>query len=377
MKILFLQDYIRETHVHNSQNGQYVDYKRTDMGKKLTSLLNDIGLTGRDYMIDYDYDLIPEPQKVNNKTGKVIKYKEPVLKLRKEPEKRLLKRLMKTKPDIIIPMGGMGCKNLLNSTSITKARGVPVQKTITDEETGEFFDTWILPMFSMEYLSMNPNIENLVKADISTLSRFIAEGAQAFEPKKVEYELVMTIERVKQIFEFLSRFKPLTAWDLETNSLRGDVLGAKPLVMSLSWEEGQGVTIPLEHHESPWNEEELAIVYNHLQAFVADAQQPKVGHNIQFDIRFLMNTKGFAYFENNRDTLIGYYLIVAQKIESSKRLSDLAYELTDMGGYDNPLEDYKKKYKEDYIARKKAEIDELKASEKARVEKEYKLAQAK
>ena len=177
-------------------------------------------------------------------------------------------------------MGGMGCKNLLNSTSITKARGVPVQKTITDEETGEFFDTWILPMFSMEYLSMNPNIENLVKADISTLSRFIAEGAQAFEPKKVEYELVMTIERVKQIFEFLSRFKPLTAWDLETNSLRGDVLGAKPLVMSLSWEEGQGVTIPLEHHESPWNEEELAIVYNHLQAFVADAQQPKVGHNI-------------------------------------------------------------------------------------------------
>lgn len=98
---------------------------------------------------------------------------------------------------------------------------------------------------------------------------------------------------------------------------------------------------------------------------------------MQFDIRFLMNTKGFAYFENNRDTLIGYYLIVAQKIESSKRLSDLAYELTDMGGYDNPLEDYKKKYKEDYIARKKAEIDELKASEKARVEKEYKLAQAK
>ena len=347
------------------------------MGKKLTSLLNDIGLTGRDYMIDYDYDLIPEPQKVNNKTGKVIKYKEPVLKLRKEPEKRLLKRLMKTKPDIIIPMGGMGCKNLLNSTSITKARGVPVQKTITDEETGEFFDTWILPMFSMEYLAMNPNIENLVKADISTLSRFIAEGAQAFEPKKVEYELVMTIERVKQIFEFLSRFKPLTAWDLETNSLRGDVLGAKPLVMSLSWEEGQGVTIPLEHHESPWNEEELAIVYNHLQAFVADAQQPKVGHNIQFDIRFLMNTKGFAYFENNRDTLIGYYLIVAQKIESSKRLSDLAYELTDMGGYDNPLEDYKKKYKEDYIARKKAEIDELKVSEQERVEKAYKLAQAK
>lgn len=388
MKILFLQEYIRENHVHNGKNGQTVDFKRTEMGKKLTGLLNTIGLTGRDYAVDYVYDMIPEVQKVNPRTGKPIKYKTPTLRQRKEPEERLLRRLMKYKPDIIIPMGEMGCKNLLGSTSITKNRGVPTKKTITNEnilrtadeqglevdEVVDSFETWVLPMFSMEYWTANPNIENFIMADIDTLGKFVQEGEQAFIPKKVDYEFVDNIERVRQIFGFLDKTKPVTAWDLETNSLRGDLLGAKPLVMSMSWLEGQGVTIPLEHHEAKWSPEELNEIYDLFEKFLADRQQPKVGQNIQFDIRFLMNTKGFTEFEDNRDTKIAYYLIVSQKVDTSKRLSDIAYELTDMGGYDEPLEQYKKQYKENYIARKKAEIDAFKEAEKERVECEFKIA---
>lgn len=381
MKILFLQEYIRENHVKTDSSGvSTVDFKQSEMGKKLTKLLNTIGLTGRDYIYDYAYDLIPEVQKINPRTGKPIKYKSPTLKQRKEPEERLVRRLLKSKPDIIIPMGEIGCKFLLGNTSITKNRGVPTKQTITNEgrlgegEVVESFETWVLPMFSMEYWTANPNIENFVTADVATLGKFVQEGEQAFIPKTVNYELVMNIERVRQIFEFLYRFKPVTSWDLETNSLRGDLLGAKPLVMSMSWEEAQGVTIPLEHHEAPWTPEELDEIYNLFKVFLGDKQQPKVGQNIQFDIRFLMGTKGFIDFEDNRDTKIAYYLIVSQKVESSKRLSDIAYELTDMGGYDDPLEEYKKKYKEEYLAKKKAEIDEFKATEKARVEAEYKEA---
>ncbi|AID17426.1 DNA polymerase I [Listeria phage LMTA-148] len=50
-----------------------------------------------------------------------------------------------------------------------------------------------------------------------------------------------------------------------------------------------------------------------------------------------MSSKGFIKFNNNRDTKIGYYLSVTQQIEDSFKLSDLAYEMTDMGGYDKPL----------------------------------------
>lgn len=275
LKILFLQDHIRHTHVIN-QNGQpKVDYKRTDGGKMLTKYLADIGVSARQYQVDYDYDLIPEPAQIDQKTGQVKKYKTPVLKERVEPELRLKGRLLETRPDIIIPMGGMGTKYLLNNASITQTRGVPQRVELTED-----YSPWVLPMLSMEYLMMNPNQENLTLADIATLKKFLDNGDKAFIARKVEYEFVETIERVRQIFSFLYNHKPLTAWDLETNSLRPEMKGSKPLVASLSWCEGQGVTIPLEHKDFVWSEEDLAEVYFLLERFIADPDQVKVGHNI-------------------------------------------------------------------------------------------------
>lgn len=253
---MFLLDYIREDYVKEEPDGQVkVHYKQSSSGKELTRLLNDIGLTGRDYDVDFDYDGIPNPEKINPKTGKVQTYAEPKQSERKEPEKRLIKRLMKKKPGIIIPTGNMGCKNFLGVASISKQRGVPVKQTITDEETGESFNTWIFPMYSMEYYAVNPNIENLISADLSNIKRYLEKGEEAFIPKEVGYELVQDIHRVREIFTMFQNNKPLVAWDLETNTLQAEMKGAKPLVITLSWEEAQGVTIPLEHHESKWSKE--------------------------------------------------------------------------------------------------------------------------
>lgn len=118
-----------------------------------------------------------------------------------------------------------------------------------------------------------------------------------------------------------------------------------------------------------------ANLLKHQQAYqgIVHSTRKLVG-KVQFDIRFLMATKGFTEFWNNQDTLIAYYLIVVQKVEASKRLSDLAYELTDMGGYDAPLEDYKKEYKRKYIEEKTAEIEQLKAEAREKIEQEHKIA---
>jgi DNA polymerase I-like protein with 3'-5' exonuclease and polymerase domains len=91
---------------------------------------------------------------------------------------------------------------------------------------------------------------------------------------------------------------------------------------------------------------------------------------VQYDIRFLRLTKGFKKFVHHRDTKVMYYLLVNQEVESSLRLSDMAYELTDMGGYDKALEDFKKEYKQEYIAKEKARIEKLKAEYKAVVQAE-------
>ncbi|MEX5585827.1 hypothetical protein, partial [Pseudomonas lurida] len=55
-------------------------------------------------------------------------------------------------------------------------------------------------------------------------------------------------------------------------------------------------------------------------------------------------------------------------VESSLKLSDLSYEMTDMGGYDKPREEFKKQYAKEAIQKSK--------EEKARMKQEYKEAVA-
>lgn len=71
--------------------------------------------------------------------------------------------------------------------------------------------------------------------------------------------------------------------------------------------------------------------------------------NMQFDIRFLMSVYNFTEFEKNLDTKVAYFLVVSQEKAKSFKLTDIAYEMTDMGGYDKPLEEWKKNYIETYI----------------------------
>lgn len=72
--------------------------------------------------------------------------------------------------------------------------------------------------------------------------------------------------------------------------------------------------------------------------------------------------------------MIMYYQVVSQEVEKSFTLSDLAYEFTDMGGYDKPLDDYKVQYKKDYIEAEANKIAEAKAANKAEVDAKNKEA---
>ena len=195
---------------------------------------------------------------------------------------------------------------------------------------------------------MNKNAERQVLADFKTLGKFVREGEKVFKPSEVTYELVTSIERVREIFNKEIKNDnedgyDITAWDLETNSLQPDREGSKPLVLSMSWSNGQGVTIPLYKADFQWanGQEDINEIINLLKEWVASNEDIKVLHNATYDINFLMTTLGFKNFENNRDTKVGWYLAVTQEQAESLRLSDLAYEVTDQGGYDKPLEEFK------------------------------------
>lgn len=361
-KILILQEFVRVEHVVQRTNGDVdLNYMGSKLGQKLKGKLKEIGINPRDITIEYIYNQVPEPKKVDFRTKRPISYIEPTLKQVKDRFDYLDELITREKYDMVIPTGKLGCKYLLGEVSITKLRGVPNQKEITTETASH--TTWVFPMYSMEFITVKPNNEILYDADLSILKKYIDEGDEAFTPSEVSYEYVNTMERVREIFTYLKTNKPISSWDLETNTLLSDRDGAKALVISLSWEENQGVTIPIEHREHQWKPEELHELLELIKEYVADDNQLKVLQGGQYDIRFLMAVYGFKTFNKNADTKIGYYLTVSQEASKSFKLSDLAYEMTDMGGYDAPLEEWKAKYIEEYKAEhKKPPVNDIDGS---------------
>ncbi|AIF72018.1 DNA polymerase [Bacillus phage Riley] len=469
MKILFAQEYLRENHMKKMEDGSLKNvFLSTRGGKLLKNLITDgLGLDNKDFYIDYAYYAVPQVIG-RDKSGRAVKYKQPAQKDANPLHEEFRARIVKERPDIIVPSGNLGCKALLGKASISTMRGVPqkvriVHKTtkttdvpddifeeyrlsgvlrdlenslktatrglenidsgivgvrepfrdlvlrypqvqqerddavalvegleaeiselrlsgITPDfelpvtEVEESHTCWVLPMYSMEYMLVNPKIQNLVEADFGTLKKFVDEGEDAFVAKKVKYEDVTTIERVREIFTKIVHEAPVVSWDLETNTLSPERIGAKPLVISICWKEGTGATIPLQHKDFMWLPGHLAEIYKYIEEFVGNENIIKVGHNIKYDMKFLRLTRNITRFKNNRDTKTMYYLLVNQDVKGSLRLSDLTYEFTDMGGYDKALEDYKKQYIEDYKAKEKARIDKEKLDWKLKCDAEREQA---
>ncbi|WAX23341.1 DNA polymerase I [Staphylococcus phage vB_SauM_VL10] len=382
MKVLILYDHIREEHFSVSNDGSVKNVLlNTPNGRVLKQLLSNIsginrGRSTKDYDIEFLYPMVPTP--IKNNYGKTIKYQDIKLSEVKPYYERMNQIIIDNKYDIIIPLGKLGVKYLLNVSAIGKVRGVPNKVTITSEDKKH--DVWVLPTYSIEYTNVNKNSERHVVADLKLLGKFVEQGEDVFKPKEVKYELVTNIERVREIFNKEVKNDnhdgvDITAWDLETNSLSPDREGSKPLVLSMSWKNGQGVTIPLYKSDFTWEngQQDIDEILSLLKEWVASKEDIKVGHNLKYDMNFLMATQGFKDFENNQDTLVGWYLAVTQDTKDSKRLSDLAYEVTDVGGYDKPLEDFKEWYVLKLLRFLSDKLKEIKKENKKVAKKEYNI----
>lgn len=382
MKVLILFDHIREEHFSVSKDGSVKsNVLNTPNGKTLKKLLEKCSnlkrdKTNRDYDIDFLYNAVPTP--IRNDYGKIIKYQDVKQAEVKPYYERMNNIIIDNAYDMIIPVGKLGVKYLLNVTAMGKVRGVPSKATVENKTTSH--DVWVLPTYSIEYTNVNKNSERQVVSDLQTVGKFVEQGEEVFKPKEVSYELVDNMERVREIFTKEVKNDnydgvDITAWDLETNSLQPDKEGSKPLVLSLSWRNGQGVTIPLYKADFTWanGQDDIDEILELLKNWVASKEDIKVGHNLKYDIKFLMSTQDFTTFENNEDTLVGWYLAVTQSSKDSKRLSDLTYEVTDMGGYDKPFEDFRVWFHNKLLKHLSDKIKEIQKENKKIAKKEYEV----
>ncbi|AFN38171.1 DNA polymerase I [Staphylococcus phage 812] len=380
MKVLILFDHIREEHFSVSKDGSVKsNVLNTPNGKTLKKLLEKCSnlkrdKTNRDYDIDFLYNAVPTP--IRNDYGKIIKYQDVKQAEVKPYYERMNNIIIDNSYDMVIPVGKLGVKYLLNVTAIGKVRGVPSKVTIENGTSSH--DVWVLPTYSIEYTNVNKNSERHVVSDLQTVGKFVEQGEEAFKPKEVSYELVDNIERVREIFNKEVKNDnydgvDITAWDLETNSLKPDKEGSKPLVLSLSWRNGQGVTIPLYKSDFNWEngQDDIDEVLELLKNWLASKEDIKVAHNGKYDIKFLMSTENFKDFESIQDTKVGWYLAVTQEVKESLRLSDLAYEVTDVGGYDKPLEDFKLWFVTKLLRFFSDKIKEIQKENKKIAKKEY------
>lgn len=348
-------------------------YGNTAEGKRFKKELTPLGLReGVNYWFGYVYNRVPEPDKVT-KWGKVLSYKAPSITQQKELFPQVADYILQVQPDLIVPMGTLGSHWLVGQ-GITQSQGVASKVDVT--YGSQPYNCWVLPMLSQTYIEQVPNLKIQRDLSLVLLKTYLGKGEEALIPERPDYVYVDTMEKARKLLAKCAETGEL-AWDLETSTLEPNSSGAKVLVFSFSWAEGKACALPLEHDEvyqpsgetiegSPnkWSKEDLDELYGIIRTLIKaktvgevpnrdlvaalpdDSELIKVGHNIKYDEHFLLATHHIKEAHNVLDTMVGYYLEVSQDNTTSKHLSDLAFTLTTIGGYDEPLEEYKKWFKD-------------------------------
>lgn len=360
MKVLFVLDTVRKEYLRNNQ----IDLKHSSDGQALHMIAYDKGalnLQPDQVKVVFGYPRVPD-QLPNHKMkpitrGQISKYR---------PE--LYQQIIDFDPDLILSFGNTAVTALYGKGGISNLRGIPTKTEIIDPTTNEVHHYWVLPTYGFIDVRLNPNKSGEFNSDIDLAKKYLQQGEVAFQHKNADYDLVMDFDKVKAIFTDLLGLPPLAkpkypmvAFDIEANTLEGFRPGAKMLSISMSWKTHQGVFIPVYHRESPFDDLQKQQLVNWINQLLADKRIFKLLYNAGYDITFIMENYGLQNANRVIDIGLMSYVGVSEESGLGGGLKSLAYRYTDMGGYDNELDSYKKQYLKDHQAKWTQAMEERKA----------------
>ena len=235
-------------------------------------------------------------------------------------------------PDILIPMGNKSLKFCINRVGLTKIRGNAQVVNILDR------DRIVLPIVHPDMVDKKPIYKRYIIQDFDTLKELYQNGMSQISG--VNYRYLETVEEVKSE---LARMKhsPRLVFDLETTGKSPYMDYSKIVCISLTDKTHYGVVIPLFKHDTPFSEDELKEVSACLKDLLEDPKIAKCAHNGKFDIEWLKRCMNIDVANFNFDTIFGHYLAISEE-QGTQGLKSQAWEFTDMGGYDNELDEYVK-----------------------------------
>lgn len=208
------------------------------------------------------------------------------------------------------------------------------------------------------------------------------------EPAMGKYEHIKDFSRVQEVFEKEIPKHKIVALDFETNTLDVWRKGAKAIMVSISWKEHQGITIPISHKKYPdlWSKQEYEQLIKYILDLV-EGNQWIVMHNAMYDIYMLMTIYKLKKAVHVVDTMIMYYIAKHEVTVDEhgkpilRNLKQLAYEETDMGGYENERDKYFSnlinKWYDDWYNKEKDRLyqEALKEGKKAKLPKKNSYVQ--
>ena len=248
-------------------------------------------------------------------------------------------------PDIIVPMGKQILSRLIGSVAITKLRGNAVEKEICGKTRV------IMPIIHPRLAMKKPLYKTYILKDLDNLADLYENGFK--QVSGVEYTYCETKESAIEVIQKFQNSEWL-CFDLETTGTNPFDKASKIVCISLCDKPHTGVTIPLFHRESPIVGDDRLEVISELKKLLENPKIKKIAQNGKFDIKWLkywldIDVANFCF-----DTMLAHYLGVSEEA-GSQGLKAMAWEFTDMGGYDNDLDAYRStlpkaiQYNYDYI----------------------------
>ena len=235
-------------------------------------------------------------------------------------------------PEIIIPTGNMSLRYCLGKGALTKVRGNAQEAEICGKKR------IVLPTMHPRSVLKKPAYKQFILKDMDTLKDLYENGMT--KVSGVNYKYLETLEDCITEIVRLKNEAKILCFDLETTGKSPYMENSKIVCISLTDKTHSGCVIPLYHRQTPLWGQEIGTVVKLLRWLLEDESIPKVAHNGKFDIEWLhwwldIDVKNFCF-----DTMLAHYLAVSEE-QGEQGLKKLAWEFTDMGGYDNDLDEFR------------------------------------
>lgn len=231
------------------------------------------------------------------------------------------------KPKVIVTLGGVPLKGMLDRSDVTRARG-----TINKVEIGGVEYT-VIPTFHPAYALRNPSKAEDIYNDIAMAKQIALHGEKPAVIKK--YVAIDSVEKAKKIIEKLSSFKGVAAVDVEGSGKNPFKKGYKLATFSFSVVSDRAYFVPCQH---PQNDFLPAKWYRRIaQVLLQNDNIETLFHYGYHDTNAFRVALGIEVTNYTHDTILMHHLIKEDEAHDLDRLESVY--LPQMSGHKHAMQD--------------------------------------